>query len=121
MTVLPKRAYAPPTYEDGTRILVERLWPRGPSKERTAADLWLTEMAPSPELRRRFGHDPAKWDEFRRRYLEELRTQPEALERLRRLTDGGRVTFGYAARDTEHNPAALLRKVVDGESRSRAA
>jgi uncharacterized protein YeaO (DUF488 family) len=120
MTILLKRAYEPPAPEDGTRVLVERLWPRGLSKERAAVDLWLRDLAPSPDLRRWFGHDPAKWDEFRHRYREELRAQPEALERLRRLA-GGRVTFVYAARDTERNSAVLLREVVDQMPRSRAA
>ena len=83
MTILLKRAYEQPEPADGTRVLVERLWPRGLSKERAAVDLWLKEVSPSPELRRWFGHDPARWGEFRRRYRDELRERPDELERLR--------------------------------------
>ena len=113
MTIRLKRAYEQPAPEDGTRVLVERLWPRGLSKERAAVDLWLKEVAPSPELRRWFSHDPARWAEFRRRYRDELRERPDELARLRRLARGGPVTFVYAARDTEHNSAALLREAVE--------
>jgi uncharacterized protein YeaO (DUF488 family) len=121
MTIRLKRVYEQPAPEDGTRVLVERLWPRGLSKEHAAVDLWLQEVAPSPELRRWFGHDPAKWDEFRRRYRKELRARPEEPERLRRLAQRGPVTFVYAARDTEHNSAVLLREFVEEERRTDAA
>jgi uncharacterized protein YeaO (DUF488 family) len=121
MTILLKRAYEQPAPEDGKRVLVERLWPRGLSKERAAVDLWLKELSPSPELRKWFGHDPAKWPEFRRRYREELRGRPAELKELRRLVAAGPVTFVYAARDTEHNSAALLREVVEQRRQADAA
>lgn len=120
MSIRLKRAYEDPSPDDGTRILVERLWPRGLSKERAAIDLWLKDAAPSTELRRWFGHDPEKWPEFRRRYREELRTREEVVGRLRRLSHDGSVTFIYAASDEEHNAALVLRDVVE-EHRSRAA
>ncbi len=121
MTILLKRVYEQPEPSDGTRVLVERLWPRGLSKERAAVDLWLKEVSPSPELRRWFGHDPARWAEFRRRYRDELRERPDELERLRTLARTGPVTFVYAARDTEHNSAALLRDVVEDRPQADAA
>lgn len=105
-----KRAYDPVSAEDGYRILVERLWPRGLTKEKAAVDLWLKEIAPSPELRKWFGHDPEKWKEFSRRYREELDDNTEAVSQLRQvLKKEDTVTFVYAARDTEHNSALLLR------------
>jgi uncharacterized protein YeaO (DUF488 family) len=115
-----KRAYDDPSRDDGVRVLVERLWPRGLSKERAAVDLWLKDAAPSTELRQWFGHDPSKWPEFRRRYRAELRGRPAELEQLRRLAGGGPVTFVYGARDTEHNSAVVLREVVE-EQRGAAA
>jgi uncharacterized protein YeaO (DUF488 family) len=121
MTIRLKRAYEQPAPEDGTRVLVERLWPRGLSKERAAVDLWLKEISPSPDLRRWFAHDPARWAEFRRRYRDELCDRPDQLERLRRLARSGPVTFVYAARDTEHNSAALLREVVEERRQTDAA
>jgi len=108
-----KRAYEAPADDDGTRVLVERLWPRGLSKERAAVDLWLKTAAPSHELRRWFGHDPAKWPEFRRRYREELRERPDELDQLRRLAGDAPLTFVYGAADTEHNAAVALREVVE--------
>jgi uncharacterized protein YeaO (DUF488 family) len=116
-----KRAYDDPSPADGVRVLVERLWPRGLSKERAATDLWLKEVAPSAELRKWFGHDPAKWPEFRRRYRDELRGRPAELEQLRRLAGEGTVTFVYGSRDTEHNSAAVLREVVEQQRAGAAA
>jgi len=123
VSILLKRAYDPPAPEDGARVLVERLWPRGVSKERAAVDFWVKEAAPSPELRRWYGHDPLKWPEFRRRYREELRARVAELEQLRTLARTGTVTFVYAARDTERNSAAVLRDVVEGraDEKGRAA
>lgn len=108
-----KRVYEPPAPEDGQRILVERLWPRGVNQERAAIDLWLKEVAPSPELRTWFGHDPAKWEEFRRRYREELDRNPEAIARLRELAGEEPLTFVYAARDEQHNSALLLKEYLE--------
>ena len=105
-----KRAYEQPVAQDGTRVLVDRLWPRGLTKERAHIDLWLKEVAPSTELRRWYGHDPTKFAEFRRRYLEQLREEPShsALERLRALVRQGPVTLIFAARDAEHSEAAVV-------------
>jgi uncharacterized protein YeaO (DUF488 family) len=108
-----KRAYDAPSSADGVRILVERLWPRGLSKEKAAVDVWLKQVAPSTELRRWFGHDAAKWDEFRRRYREELRERPDELERLRSLVRDGPVTFVYGSRNREHNAAAALKELIE--------
>ena len=110
-----KRVYETPSPEDGVRVLVERLWPRGLTKERAAVDHWLKDLAPSPELRRWFGHDPARWDEFRRRYAAELDGQPDAVARLAALARGHRVTFVYAARDDERNSARLLRDYLESK------
>jgi uncharacterized protein YeaO (DUF488 family) len=111
-TIHLKRAYEEPSRDDGTRILVERLWPRGLSKERAAVDLWLKEIAPSAELRRWFGHDPARWKEFQKRYSAELDANPDAVAALRRKIREGPVTFVYAARDEEHNSALLLKEYL---------
>ncbi len=103
-----KRVYEPPGASDGCRILVERLWPRGLSKENAAIDLWLKDVAPSPALRKWFGHDPDRWSEFKRRYFAELRANPEALEPLRARMRAGRVTFVFASRETRFNNAVAL-------------
>jgi uncharacterized protein YeaO (DUF488 family) len=108
-----KRAYETPSPADGRRVLVERLWPRGLSKEKAAVDVWFKEVAPSTELRRWFGHDPAKWEEFRRRYRVELRERPDELERLRGLVAAGPVTFVYGSRDQEHNAATVLKELLE--------
>ena len=113
MTIRLKRAYEAPSDGDGTRILVERLWPRGLSKEKADVDVWLKGVAPSTELRRWFGHDDAKWEEFRRRYREELRERPDELERLRSLVEAGPVTFVYGSRDQEHNAATVLKELLE--------
>ncbi len=107
-TIRLKRAYEEPSRNDGLRILVERLWPRGLSKQRAAVDVWLKDIAPSPELRRWFGHDPAKWEEFQRHYWAELDANQEAVAELRRKTREGPVTLVYAARDERHNGALAL-------------
>ena len=104
-----KRAYEKPASDDGLRVLVERLWPRGLSKERAAVDLWIKEVAPSTELRRWFNHDAARWDEFRKRYRAELRRKEDMVEELRQQCQGRTVTFIYAARDEEHNGALVLK------------
>jgi uncharacterized protein YeaO (DUF488 family) len=108
-----KRVYEEPSSEDGYRILVERLWPRGLSKERAAVDLWLKDVAPSPELRKWFNHDPAKWKEFQRRYREELKDKKEAVKLLKEKGKEGTVTLVYAAHDEEHNGALALKQILE--------
>ena len=103
-----KRAYEEPSRGDGLRILVERLWPRGLRKERAAVDVWLKDIAPSPELRRWFGHDPARWEEFQKRYWAELEQKPAVVDELRQKGRQGTVTLVYAARDEQHNGALAL-------------
>ena len=103
-----KRIYDPPDVADGRRVLVDRLWPRGVRKEAAALTLWLKDIAPSPELRRWFGHDPARWAEFARRYRAELAANPAALARLGELARSGRVTLLYGARDAVHNHALVV-------------
>jgi uncharacterized protein YeaO (DUF488 family) len=103
-----KRIYEPPEADDGARVLVDRLWPRGIRKEEAALTLWLKDIAPSPELRRWFGHDPARWAAFARRYRAELAANAPAVDTLRDLAARGPVTLLYAARDTAHNHALVL-------------
>ncbi|MBS0438581.1 MAG: DUF488 family protein [Proteobacteria bacterium] len=110
-TIRLKHAKEAPARSDGKRILVDRLWPRGKSKEFLKLDAWLRDVAPSTQLRQWFGHDPAKWIEFRKRYFAELKTNP-ALATLRELTAKGTVTFVYAAADTEHCNATALREYL---------
>src|SRR5688572_33170425 len=105
-----KRAYDAPAPGDGSRFLVERLWPRGVRKKDLPLDGWLKEVAPSPELRRWFGHAPHRWFSFRRRYLGELRRHTDALSPLLEAARHGPVTLVYSARDTEHNAAVVLRE-----------
>ncbi len=111
--VQTKRVYETPSEDDGFRVLVDRLWPRGISKERAALDLWLKEVAPSPDLRKWFGHDPARWDEFRRRYRGELRQNNGALVPLKEYLQHGNVTLVYAARDEAHNGALVLKELLE--------
>jgi uncharacterized protein YeaO (DUF488 family) len=113
-----KRAYEPPTASDGTRILVDRLWPRGVRKSDAAIDEWIKEIAPSASLRKWFGHDPARWEEFRRRYATEILDHPEELKRLRELARHGRITLVYSAHDEAHNDAIVLRELILGRLRS---
>lgn len=109
-----KRAYEPPGPQDGTRVLIDRLWPRGVSKADAALDLWLKDIAPSTALRKWFGHDPALWEEFQVRYTEEVRDHPQALEQLRDLARQGPLTLVYSAHDELHNDAVVLRGLVLG-------
>jgi uncharacterized protein YeaO (DUF488 family) len=111
MTALPfriKRVYEPYEPGDGTRVLVDRLWPRGITKARAHIDLWLKDIAPSTDLREWFGHDPARWNEFRQRYREELRELTAPVARMERLAEGGPVTLIYSAHDDIHNQARVL-------------
>jgi uncharacterized protein YeaO (DUF488 family) len=113
MRIRLKRIYEPKQDDDGFRILVDRLWPRGVDKKEAGIDLWLKDIAPSADLRRWFGHDPDKWTEFQRRYGEELRRNEPALAALRqRVKAEDKVTFLYAAKDTEHNHAIVLRDAL---------
>lgn len=107
-----KRAYAPASAEDGIRILVDRLWPRGLTKAEAAVDRWIRDLAPSSDLRRWFGHDPSRWEEFRREYARELRMRRELLEEVRSLAQQGRITLLFGARDETHNDAVALREVL---------
>ncbi len=107
-----KRAYEKPSRDDGLRILVERLWPRGLTKERAAIGLWLKDVAPSTGLRKWFGHDPARWEQFRKRYYAELEKN-DALKALKQKIKEGPVTFIYAAKDEEHNGALVLKEFLE--------
>ncbi len=109
-----KRIYEDPSPHDGCRVLVERLWPRGLTKERAAVDLWLKDVAPSPELRKWFNHDPALWQQFQTRYREELRTNKDAVKALKQKAKEGTITLVYAARDEEHNGAVALKRILQG-------
>ncbi len=108
-----KRAYESPEPEDGHRILVERLWPRGVTKEEAALDAWVKDVAPSAELRKWYAHDPEKWPEFQRRYRTELEANPEAVDAVRHAIGRGPATFVYAARDEERNSARLLKEYLE--------
>ena len=107
--VRAKRVYEALERSDGPRFLVERFWPRGMKKEKLKLDAWLKDVAPSDDLRRWFGHDPAKWDEFQRRYRAELDENPSAWKQLLEAARQGNVTLLYSARDTRHNNAIVLR------------
>jgi len=108
-----KRVYLPPDPADGCRVLVDRLWPRGLSKDKAQIDHWLKALAPSDALRKWFGHEPARWDEFRRRYFAELDDQPEALEPLRALLkQEKKLTLLFGARDEAHNNAVALKEYL---------
>src|SRR5579864_90633 len=114
-----KRVYEPPLAGDGARILIDRLWPRGVSRQAAALTLWLKEIAPSPTLRQWFGHDPARWSEFRRRYRAELEDNASAVARVRELQVSKPVTLVYAARDQEHNHARVLAEFLNRPARPR--
>lgn len=108
MSLRIRRVYEPPQDGDGKRILIDRLWPRGISKNDAQVDVWMKDVAPSAELRRWFGHDPKKWDEFRRRYQEELKRNAKAVEELKEQIGQSTATLLYGARDIEHNNAIVL-------------
>ena len=107
-----KRAYEPAAASDGYRILIDRLWPRGVSREEARLDEWARELAPSTELRRWFGHEPVRFAQFRRRYTEELAARETKLRELRRRAREGTLTLVYGARDTEHNDAVVLAEIL---------
>jgi len=108
-----KRVYDPDSPGDGSRFLVDRLWPRGRKREALRLDGWLKEAAPSDALRHWFGHGPAKWEEFRRRYAAELDSKPEAWQPILQAAQGGNVTLLYSARNTEHNNAVALKSYLE--------
>jgi uncharacterized protein YeaO (DUF488 family) len=115
-----KRAYDPIAATDGKRLLVERLWPRGLSKDTLKLDGWIREVAPTTELRKWFGHDPAKWRQFRTRYFRELDSQPESWQSIVSLARRGTVTLVYSSHDEEHNNAVALRDYLQLKTRRRA-
>lgn len=108
-----RRAYDAPTHNDGRRVLVDRIWPRGVSREDAGIDDWCKAVAPSDGLRRWFGHDSGRWDEFQRRYRDEIDDHEEQLEQLVDWARRGRVTLVYGAKDHEHNNAVVLREVIE--------
>ena len=112
MDVRLKRAYDAAAPSDGYRVLIDRLWPRGVSRERARLDDWQKNLSPSAELRQWFGHDPTRFEEFRRRYVEELRSERSALTALRRRARHGTVTLVYSAHDSEHNDAVVLAEIL---------
>ncbi|HVI79023.1 MAG TPA: DUF488 domain-containing protein [Candidatus Acidoferrum sp.] len=109
-----RRAYDPAEPADGPRILVDRLWPRGLSRDDAGIDRWLKDLAPSSELRKWFGHDPGRWDEFRDRYATELSRHSDQVKELRELARKGPITLVYSAHDEVHNNAVVLRDFVLG-------
>lgn len=119
MDVRLKRAYERPVPADGYRVLIDRLWPRGVSKEKAQLDEWAQELAPSTELRRWFGHDPARFAAFRRRYMDELAAQDVKVRELRRRAREGTLTLVYGAHDSEHNDAVVLGELLRRGRRSR--
>lgn len=110
-----KRAYDPAEAADGKRILIDRLWPRGVSKERAKIDVWMKDLAPSTELREWFGHDPAKWEEFKRRYISELSSpeKKQLIDDFARQAKHEKVTLIYGARDTEHSDVRVLEELIN--------
>ena len=115
LSVKIKRVYDPPAAEDGRRVLIDRLWPRGVRREEAHLDAWLRDVAPSDELRRWFGHDPARWDEFQARYHRELADEAHqaALAELRERAQQGPLTLLFATKDTEHNSAVVIREALE--------
>lgn len=111
-----KRAYDEPSSTDGYRVLVDRIWPRGISKDKAALDHWAKELAPSTQLREWFGHDPARWEEFQKRYRIELADRTDELDDLRRRAQQGKLTLVYGARDATHNQAQVLKQILESKS-----
>jgi uncharacterized protein YeaO (DUF488 family) len=112
-----KRIYESPQRSpgDGTRILVDRLWPRGLRKDEVAVDVWMKELSPSTELRKWFAHDPAKWQEFRKRYIQEMKENSEVIDRLKSDAKSTTLTLLYSAKDTEHNNAVVIKEILSRE------
>src|SRR5262249_54607483 len=121
-TIVIKRVYAPPSAEDGARVLVDRIWPRGLTKDAARLDAWIKGVAPSTKLRQWFGHDPARWLEFQRRYRSELKANADALAEVRKLRTGrGRLTLLFAAHDEDHNNAVVLAAVLRSSKPARTS
>jgi uncharacterized protein YeaO (DUF488 family) len=116
-----KRAYEPPAASDGTRVLIDRLWPRGVTKKEAAIDHWLRDIAPTTGLRKWFGHDPERWIEFQKRYTAELEHHGEQLDELLQLANKGPLTLVFGARDREHNDAVVLKQVLLQRSKRSAS
>jgi len=112
-----KRVYEKPSTGDGFRILLDRLWPRGLTKEKASVNLWMKDLAPSTELRKWFGHDPNKWEEFQKRYLLELDQNKEQIILLNEHLKNGTVTLVYGTKDEEHNEAVVLRDMINTASK----
>ena len=109
-----KRVYSEASKDDGYRILVDRLWPRGMSKEKAKVDLWLKGIAPSNELRKWFSHDPAKWEEFKKKYAKELEAKQDLIQEIKRMEkETGKVTLLYSSKETEHNNAMALKAIIE--------
>lgn len=115
MNIVIKRVYEGPSKEDGKRILIDRLWPRGLTKEKAQIDLWLKDIAPSTTLRKWFGHDPSKWVEFKKRYVAEIKKNTAVTAELEEQLKKGKVTLVYGARDEEHNDAVVLKEYLEGK------
>lgn len=116
MNIPIKRVYEEPAPQDGTRILVDRLWPRGLTKEKAKVDLWLKDVAPSTELRKWFAHDPTRWTEFQTRYRDELKANKQPLSLLEQAAAKGPATLVYGARDQQHNEAVVLQEILQKAS-----
>ncbi len=114
-----KRAYEPAAEADGTRVLIDRLWPRGVTKAEAAIDHWFRDLGPSTELRKWFGHEPALFAEFRRRYAAELKRQRELLDEMLRIASHGRLTLVYSAHDEKHNDAVVLKEILAARARDK--
>jgi uncharacterized protein YeaO (DUF488 family) len=120
MNIKIKRVYEQPAKDDGMRILVDRLWPRGLTKKKASVDLWLKDIAPSTELRKWFAHDPDKWKRFRARYQTEIRNNHDLIKALKRKAREGTITLIYGARDQKHNEALVLKQFLE-KNKQRAA
>ena len=120
MNIKMKRVYEQADKKDGERILVDRLWPRGLTKEKASVDLWLKEIAPSTELRKWFGHDPEKWKSFRGRYVTEIRHNDDLIKVLQQKAREGTITLIYGARDEKHNEALVLKQFLEKSEQGAA-
>jgi uncharacterized protein YeaO (DUF488 family) len=116
MDIQTKRAYDPRKMEDGTRVLVDRVWPRGMTKEKLQAELWLKDIAPTGDLRKWFAHDPTRWNEFKKRYFSELDEKAKLVKQLCDIAAKGKLTLVYSARDTAHNQAIALKEYLMAKS-----